>query len=65
MQRFWVLQELYPQQDIMHREGRKRIDDRIVNNAQAYVRPIKRGKAGKLTEFEAKLNVSLTEGFAR
>ncbi len=47
-QRFWVLQELYRQQDIMHRDGRKRIDDRIVNIAQPYVRPIKRGKAGKL-----------------
>lgn len=64
-QRFWVLQELYRQQDIMHRDGRKRIDDRIVNIAQPYVRPIKRGKAGKLTEFGAKLNVSQTEGFAR
>lgn len=64
-QRFWVLQELYRQQDIMYRDGRKRIDDRIVNIAQPYVRPIKRGKAGKLTEFGAKLNVSQTEGFAR
>lgn len=32
--RFWVLQELYRQQDIMHRDRRKRIDDRIVNIAQ-------------------------------
>ena len=64
-QRFWVLQELYRQQDIMHRDGRKRIDDRIVNIAQPYVRPIIRGKAGSHTEFGAKLNVSQTEGFAR
>ncbi|MEZ5044149.1 MAG: transposase [Saprospiraceae bacterium] len=49
----------------MHQDGRKRIDDRIVNIAQPYVRPIKRGKAGKDTEFGAKLNMSLTEGFAR
>lgn len=64
-QRLWVLQELYRQQDMMHRDGRRRIDDRIVNLAQPYVRPIKRGKAGKKTEFGAKLNVSETEGFAR
>ena len=63
--RFWVLAEVYRQQDIMHRDGRRRIDDRIVNIAQPYVRPIKRGKAGKKTEFGAKLNVSETEGFVR
>jgi len=64
-QRLWVLQELYRQQDLMHRDGRKRIDDRIVNIAQPYVRPIVRGKAGSHTEFGAKLNVSETEGFVR
>ncbi|MCB9298119.1 MAG: IS5 family transposase [Lewinellaceae bacterium] len=64
-QRLWVIQELYRQQDIMHRDGRKRIDDRIVNIAQPYVRPIIRGKAGSHTEFGAKLNVSETEGFVR
>jgi len=64
--RFWVLQELYRQQDIMHRDSRRRIEHRIVNIAQPYVRPIKRGKAGgKQTEFGAKLNVSETEGFVR
>lgn len=61
--RFWVIQELYRQQHIMHRDGRRRIEGRIVNIAQPYVRPIKRGKAGKSTEFGAKLNVSETEGF--
>lgn len=49
----------------MHRDGRKRIDDRIVNIAQPYVWPIVRGKAGSHTEFGAKLNVSETEGFVR
>lgn len=63
--RFWVLQELYRQQNILHRDGRKRIDDRIVNIAQPWVRPIKRGKAVKDTEFGAKLNMSETEGFVR
>ena len=62
---FWVLGELYRQQDLMHRTGQNRIADRIVNIAQPYVRPIKRGKAGKQTEFGAKLNMSETEGFVR
>ena len=61
----WVLQELYRQQQLMHGGGHKRIDHRIVNIAQPYVRPIKRGKAGKDTEFGAKLNMSETEGFVR
>ena len=63
--RLWVIQELYRQQEIMHRDGRKRIDDRVINIAQPYVRPIKRGKAGRDTEFGAKLNISETEGFVR
>ena len=61
----WVLGELYRQQQLMHGGGHKRIDHRIVNIAQPYVRPIKRGKAGKQTEFGAKLNMSETEGFVR
>ncbi len=64
--RFLVLQELYRQQYILHRDARKQIEDRIVNIAQPYVRPIKRGKAGgKDTEFGAKINVSETEGFLK
>ena len=63
--RLWVLGELYRQQQLMHEGGHKRIDHRIVNIAQPYVRPIKRGKAGKQTEFGAKLNMSETEGFVR
>lgn len=63
---FWILQEFYRQQDILHRDRRKRIDNRIVNIFQPYVRPIKRGKGGvKDTEFGAKLNMSETEGFVR
>jgi len=39
-----------------------RCDHRIVSISQPYVRPIVRGKVGKLTEFGAKLSVSLTGG---
>ena len=63
---FWILQELYRQQEEMFRDRRRRIDDRIVSIQQPYVRPIKRGKGGgKDTEFGPKINVSMSEGIAR
>jgi hypothetical protein len=65
LRKLMVLHELHRQQDIMHRDGRKQIADRIVSISQPHVRAIKRGKAGKDTEFGAKLNVSETEGFVR
>lgn len=63
--RFWVLQEFFRQQEIMYKDGRRQMDHRIVNIAQPFVRPIKRGKAGADTEFGAKINMSETEGFCR
>lgn len=63
---FWIIQELYRQQGILYRDGRKRIDDRIISIEQPHARPIKRGKPGKKdTEFGPKMNVSLSEGIAR
>ena len=63
---FWIIQELYRQQEILYRDGRKRIDDRIISIEQPHARPIKRGKPGKKdTEFGPKMNVSLSEGIAR
>jgi hypothetical protein len=63
---FWIIQELYRQQNELHRDGRKRIDDRIISIEQPHARPIKRGKSGKKdTEFGPKMNVSLSEGIAR
>lgn len=63
--KFLAVVEMYRQQKEMHEDGRRRIDDRIVNIAQPYVRPIKRGKAGKKTEFGPKINISSTEGYVR
>ena len=60
---FWVIQEVYRQQLAMHRSGEQRIDHRIVSVFQPYVRPIKRGKNGKDTEFGAKLHVIEVDGF--
>lgn len=59
-----VIQELYRQQSIMHREKTHSIQDRIVSIRQPYVRPIVRGKASAPTEFGAKLSMSLVNGFA-
>ena len=41
---YWVIQELFRQQDEMYRDNRKRTSDRIVSLSQPWVRPIKRGK---------------------
>jgi hypothetical protein len=62
---FWVIQELYRQQEDMYREKKHSTKDRIVNIHQPYVRPIPRGKAKSQTEFGAKIGVSLVEGFSR
>lgn len=58
-----TLQTVYKQQETMHRTQTRSIENRIVNIHQPHVRPIKRGKAGKQTEFGSKLQVSLVNGF--
>jgi len=40
------------------------VDDRIVSISQPHVRPIVRGKAGRPTEFGAKLSISVVGGFS-
>ena len=42
-----------------------RCDDRIVSIHQPYIRPIVRGKQKSKVEFEAKLGLSLSNGFSR
>ena len=58
-----VLHTVYQQQEQMHRTGTKRIEDRIVNIHQPYVRPIVRGKEAAKVEFGSKLQVSMVAGF--
>jgi hypothetical protein len=58
-----TLRTVYEQQELMHRTQTRTVENRIVNIHQPYVRPIKRGKAGKATEFGSKLQVSLVKGF--
>ena len=60
---WWVIQELYRQQRIMHESDTHSIKDRIVNLRQPHVRPIVRGKAGRDTEFGAKLSCSLVDDY--
>jgi transposase, IS5 family len=59
-----VMQLVYVQQNTMHTQKTKSIENRIVNLHQPYVRPIVRGKDGKKVEFGSKLQVSLVKGFA-
>ncbi len=41
------------------------VPDRIVSVSQPFIRPIVRGKAGKPVEFGAKLDISVSNGWAR
>ncbi len=59
-----VCSELYRQQLEMYESRSQRVDDRIVSISQPHVRPIKRGKAGRDTEFGAKLSLSVVDGFS-
>ena len=52
--RLQVAEKIYHQQLEMYRRKLNRIDDRIVSFHRPYVRPIKRGKAGKKVEFGGK-----------
>jgi hypothetical protein len=59
-----VSREVYRQQLEMFEKSTHRVDNRIVSVSQPHVRPIKRGKAGKPTEFGAKLSISVVGGFS-
>jgi transposase, IS5 family len=60
LRRYWVLPHLYEQQYAMYATHTRRCDDRIVSISQPYIRPIIRGKQGKVVEFGAKISASLT-----
>jgi hypothetical protein len=55
----WPFMSLYEQQKQMHDDRTHSVPDRIVSLSQPFVRPIVRGKAGKNTEFGAKLHISV------
>jgi len=61
--RLLIASEIKRQQQEMYDADSRRIDDRIVNLSKPHVRPIVRGKAGKKTEFGAKISISDDNGF--
>ena len=66
----FVMREVYRQQkELYNKRGQKdqpnSIQNRIISFHQPWVRPVVRGKAGRKTEFGAKVNFSETEGFIR
>lgn len=61
---FWVIQELFRQQEKMYKEKVHQCEDRIVNVYQPYVRPIVRGKNGRKVEFGSKVNIGLVNGMS-
>jgi len=62
---YWVIQNIYDQQEQMYKDHTHSVANRIVNIYQPYVRPIVRGKDKANVEFGAKLGVSIQNGYAR
>lgn len=60
-----VIRAVHDQQREMLNQKSRRVDHRIVNLQQPHVRPIVRGKAGRETEFGAKLTASMVDGYTR
>jgi hypothetical protein len=65
LQRLETIELFYEQQLFMYENRVNRVENRIVSLSQYWVRPIVRGKAKAKTEFGAKLDISVTNGFAR
>ena len=62
---FFVIRHLLKQKEKMYKKKSHQAENRIVNIHQPHVRPIVRGKAKAKTEFGAKINISLLDGYAR
>ena len=65
LEQYTVIQTLYAQQKEMFRKGTRRVENRIVSIHQPWVRPIVRGKTAAPTEFGAKVELSMSNGYAR
>lgn len=61
--KLFVAHEVARQQRYMYDNKVNRINDRIVSPSQPHVRPIVRGKQGRVVEFGSKLGLSLANGF--
>lgn len=65
LERIDVIRKVYEQHDYMYCNKTHTVPDRIVSISQPHIRPIVRGKAKAPTEFGAKLDLSIENGFAR
>lgn len=54
---------MYHQQEQMFKENTHICSDRIISIFQSHLRPIVRGKAKFLTEFEAKIDTGTVDGY--
>lgn len=61
---YWVIQQIYQQQQFMYQNKVHTHPDRIVSIYQPWVRPMVTGKAFPKVQFGAKVSVSLIKGFA-
>jgi len=59
-----IVCEIERQQREMFDERKHSVSNRIVSVSQPHIRPIVRGKAGRTTEFGAKISASVVDGFA-
>ena len=65
MEQIRVIRMVHDQQREMLDRKSRRIEHRIISLHHPHVRPIVRGKAGRETEFGAKLTASLENGYTR
>jgi hypothetical protein len=63
--RLETIRKIYEQQKFMYDRKTHSVEGRIVSLSQPFIRPIVRGKAGKPVEFGAKLDISVSDGWAR
>ena len=59
-----IIKKVYEQQLEMFKENKKSVKYRILSISKSFIRPIQRGKARASTEFGAKLEVMLINGFS-
>ena len=60
-----IVNEVYTQQKEMFDNHKHSVANRIVNLNQPHIRPIVRGKASAKTEFGAKVEISVVDGYVR
>ena len=63
--RLETIRKIYEQQKYIYDNHTHSVPGRIVSVSQPFIRPIVRGKAGKPVEFGAKLDISVSDGWAR